>query len=55
MALTLTFSVARWELQASLLSQLEYLPVFRRWKNEAEQGFLFKFLVFVLRFGAGHR
>jgi hypothetical protein len=55
MGLTITLGGTRWEAQFSVLWQLEYLPVWRRWRGPLEQGFLFKFLVFVLRFAKGPR
>jgi hypothetical protein len=55
MGLTITLGGTRWEAQFSILYQLEYKPVWRRWSGPLEQGFLFKFLVFVLRFAKGPR
>jgi hypothetical protein len=55
MGLTITLGAATWEAQVSLLYQLEYRPVLQRWRTPAERGFLFKFLVFVLRFAKGPR
>ncbi len=55
MGLTITLGAARWEAQFSMLYQLEYRPVLQRWRTPAERGFLFKFLVFVVRVAAGPR
>lgn len=52
MGLTINLNTARWELQFSMLYQLEYRPVLTRWSNTDERGFILKFLCFVLRFGA---
>lgn len=51
MTLNLNLSTRRWELQLALVYQLEYWPVLVRWSNISESGFIFKFLIFVLRFG----
>ena len=55
MGLTITLGTARWEAQVSLLYQLEYRPVLQRWRTPAERGFLFKFLVLVVRVAMGPR
>ncbi len=55
MGLTITLGTARWEAQLSLLYQLEYRPVLQRWRTPAGRGFLFKFLILVIRFAAGPR
>ena len=55
MSLTLTLSMRHWELQIGILIQMEYLPVLVRWSSDHERGFLFKFLCFVVRFGADRR
>jgi len=55
MGLTITLGTATWEAQVSLLYQLEYRPVLQRWRTPAERGFLFKFLILVLRVATGPR
>lgn len=53
MAFTITLGSNRWEAQLSLLFQLNYRPVLKRWRGEEERGFLFKFLILAVRFAAG--
>lgn len=55
MSLTITLGTSTWEAQVSLLYQLEYRPVLQRWRTPAERGFLFKFLILVLRVATGPR
>ncbi len=50
MGVTLSFSTRRAELAVSILYQLEYRPVLTRWRTVEEQGFIAKFLCFVVRY-----
>lgn len=55
MGLTINLNTARWEVQFSILWQLEYRPVLVRWRTDEERGFIAKFACFVLRYGADRR